>query len=426
MHSNCPLQHIVRLDLFVFSVVPITIALICLYSRYRWSKKPVVIVASLPEIVALLTPPESVDMREALKAHAIPNLPLVRAFGITNTFSTDDPDVHRAFSREARSVLSSAVPNDADWDAFAQVASETVNRYILELHRPSRSDFTTFSRVITFRIVAVILFKVDPSLLRHEDVDYVTRGINELWALSTTTTTFRPGLLDGINVHLKRWIPQYSNPIDFVLPTYETMWRLIATSLAILHKDVVSRQTLADFLDNPLRRHFITYPAQSASVESIMKEILRIYPPTRGIFRAVQEPLLSFLPPPLSQFFTRTIVRAAEIGYLQRDKTIWGPDADVFDPMRHHPKRCTEMQQRSMLGFGFSSLKCVASNWAPHAAAIMVAAILERVGEDVQIVEGPRIGGREGWDGWRVVSVNCQSEWMRSDEKAQECHNPKR
>lgn len=58
-----------------------------------------------------------------------------------------------------------------------------------------------------------------------------------------------------------------------------------------------------------------------------------------------------------------------------------------------------------MLGFEFGSLKCVTSlsSWAPHGAGIMAAASFERVDEEIHIMEGPRIGGREEWDGWRVI-----------------------
>ncbi|KAI0689829.1 cytochrome P450 [Cytidiella melzeri] len=378
-----------------------------LRSQRLRSQKPVAIVTKFADVVAHLSAQES-DIRQILLSRAIPNARLIRAFGVTNTFVTDDPDVHRAFTREARTILASAIPNDADWHSFAQLASAMVERYISESLDQSSSDFTMFVRIVTFRIMAVSLFKVEPELLQHHDVDFVTKGINELWALSMTTSTFPPGLLDGINARLKIWLPQYPNPIDFILPTYETMWRLIATSIALLHKDALTRQTLADFRQNPLRRQFAAYPPQGASVESIIKEVMRLHPPTRGLFRAIQVPTLPLLPPPLSRLFTCTVVRAAEIGYLQRDQSIWGPDADVFEPMRHHPKRCTELQQKSMLGFGFGSLKCVASNWAPHAAGVIVAVILERVNDDIQIVEGPMIGAREGWDGWGVIFRGCQ------------------
>ena len=59
------------------------------------------------------------------------------------------------------------------------------------------------------------------------------------------------------------------------------------------------------------------------------------------------------------------------------------------------------------MGFGVGRLKCVASVWAPQAADVIVAAICDMLEKGLSIEEGQRIGGREGWEGWRVEYSQC-------------------
>jgi hypothetical protein len=55
------------------------------------------------------------------------------------------------------------------------------------------------------------------------------------------------------------------------------------------------------------------------------------------------------------------------------------------------------------MAFGFGRLGCVAKEWAPMAAGLIVAAVLGEVDEEVyEIITGPNMGGRVGWDGWFV------------------------
>ena len=134
-----------------------------------------------------------------------------------------------------------------------------------------------------------------------------------------------------------------------------------------------------------------------------MQEVLRLYPPTRRISRVV--PVSSF--PILSVLFPRLFIRnltiAADIEALQRD-SVWGNSRGEFDPARHQPQRCTEQQSDTLLAFGAGKLTCVAKNWAPQAAAVITAALLNPVGvgKDLVVEAGSAIGGREGWEGWSV------------------------
>jgi hypothetical protein len=48
-------------------------------------------------------------------------------------------------------------------------------------------------------------------------------------------------------------------------------------------------------------------------------------------------------------------------------------------------------------------LKCIARDWVPVAGAIIVAAAFDAIQiADYELVRGPQIGRRTGWDGWSI------------------------
>jgi hypothetical protein len=85
---------------------------------------------------------------------------------------------------------------------------------------------------------------------------------------------------------------------------------------------------------------------------------------------------------------------------------IWGTDGQVFRPERHHQSTIIPEQAEALsLVFGQGPLRCAAAAWSPMAAAIISGAImahLER--ERYKLEPGQCIGGREGWNGWKVRS----------------------
>ena len=97
---------------------------------------------------------------------------------------------------------------------------------------------------------------------------------------------------------------------------------------------------------------------------------------------------------------TKSLVTAEQRGFVQLKNS--GVDADVYDPMRHHPDRRTLAQTQAFMGFGVGRLKCVASVWAPQAASLIVAAVCAALERGFMIREGQVLGGREGWVGWQM------------------------
>ncbi|PSR70876.1 hypothetical protein PHLCEN_2v13238 [Hermanssonia centrifuga] len=390
--------------------------------RYTTPSTETICRTALYDVRELLNPPAS-TLHAQLQSRALPNARLVRAFRITNTFVTPDEDVHKQFVRDARSLIRSTSSDEGLRqlsDLATQVVTDDLTQYSVSPASPIQYD--TFVQVITFKVIMSILFQLDPQSLDTGDVIFVSQGINDLWRLSKTSTTLPSNLLNDINLRLRRWITSTPNPLNFVLPAFETMWRVVAITVALVYKDELMLQAFQAFLDNPSVGQFKACsdadPDGSPSVESVITETLRLHPPTRRISRAVVPAHITsipFLPPVFSHLLSSFLsashprVYIADVSVVQKDPQIWGADAETFDPSRHCTTSTTEEQRHAMFAFGYGKLKCVASSWAPQAAALVVAAILQAVGSGrLEICAGNAIGSREGWEEWSVVVSSAQ------------------
>lgn len=353
--------------------------------------------AKAEDICQLLSPAQSLSHQ--LRARAIPNARLARAFEITNTFVSEDADVHKEFVRQARSLLST-VSRPNGLVCFAEQSALAVDTYLSDATPRLCAEYEPFVQYVTLATILTTLFGV-AELPSSVDVLTVTRGINDLWRLSKTGRVTPAHMLDEINVRLRDWIPQHQNPLDFILPTFETMWRVVAITVAYTYNDTDARDAFAQFLANPTREQFEHFPEGAPSVDAIIAEAMRLHPPTRRIHRASVSTSNSTFS--LHRIFPRSPrFEIADIGALHKDEDVWGADAGDFRPLRHHPESLTEEQKRALMPFGYGRLKCVASSWAPQGAALIVSTVLSRLGEMMEVKAGQTIGGREGWDGWRI------------------------
>ncbi|KAJ6630308.1 hypothetical protein B0H10DRAFT_1984027, partial [Mycena sp. CBHHK59/15] len=194
--------------------------------------------------------------------------------------------------------------------------------------------------------------------LASSDIDIATNLITDIWILSKKPDQIQPHLLEMLNRSLRRILPdqdKYPNPIDFVIPTWETLWRVVAVTLPIAFQDL---------FDNPDKEQFRAPDSGNA---------LRLHPPVKHISRHV--------------FRQKFDTAVADIESAQRSP-LWvpAPDPEIYDPARflRQPSHA-----RDILAFGYGPLKCAAIHWAPMAAAVIVAAILNQVdGRDLYIVSG--------------------------------------
>ncbi|KZT74071.1 hypothetical protein DAEQUDRAFT_661136 [Daedalea quercina L-15889] len=374
---------------------------------------------SLEEIETFLSPPHSIAAQLASRAMA--NSRLKDAFNINSTFVNGNIDVHSIFTKQVlqqlpiddtadimltRHAIQLISPRKLPLCRLADIAKETVALHLNNI--PAVASLDKVVRRITIHVILLGLLRdyVDDSAISTDDLDLVTNGINELWTLSKSST-YRPDLLKEVNERLRCWLPGYGNPLEIIIPAYETLWRVVAIAVSLGHDNRHALPVFGALLKQPTVEQYREFANESFSADAFMQEVLRLYPPTRRISRVVTVSSSSILGKIFPQLFTRKVAIAADVEALQR-ADVWADSRGEFDPARHHPQRCTEQQRKTLLAFGAGKLTCVAKNWAPQAAAVIVAAILDQIGDEKGfIIEAGRVvGGREGWDGWAIRRTN--------------------
>ncbi|KAF7324465.1 hypothetical protein MSAN_02518500 [Mycena sanguinolenta] len=349
---------------------------------------PQAIVHNTHQSIRDLLDPPGLSLDTLLRSRASPNARLVRAFHLSNTFVSPDPTIHANFLRKTGSLLRAAKD---DWAGFNGVAQQAVELALSD----QPTSFDTFVRSAT--LYTTIVGLLDP----HVDM--------------TSPRVERSHIpehhLEMLNERLRRLIPDqdaYPNPLDFVIPTWETLWRVVAVTLAYVHTNAEARRAFLNLTDHPDPKQFrMTLDGTLPSVENYMSESLRLHPPVRHITRHIfrHSLLTTFLPDIIaSRIPPRIETHIADIESAQRS-ALWEFDSsppEAFDAARfmREPKAC------ELLTFGAGRLKCAAMNWAPMAAALIVGAILNRVDGVVYDIErGERVGERTGWDGWTLRKV---------------------
>ena len=410
---------------FITSVIALVIYALFIY--FAGSRRYCITSDAIQE---LLKPSYPVSERTLLCARARSNARLARTFRLANTFVSEDPQLHREFISISKSFLPQSLDQwyhlrDSARCAVKTTLSNAQSFHSLNMHH---INFAEFLRITTFSLVADALLGADASSIRYPDALFVTEAISTLWGLSKTCSTPPAELLDEVNSHLNRWFPHLNHQdrlLDFVIPTYETMWRVVALAIA---RAVDSRDRVAfrAFLETPTSRQFSTFIDDGPSVEAYVNEVLRLHPPTRHISRTIQpsSPLFSaFIPAAILDWahkaFTHTAV--ADIEGLHQNPLIWGDDAWRFDPMRFQDRRLTHEQKTCLLPFGYGALKCIAYNAAPKIAAIVAAAVMELFDEEgsgmgLMLVRGEVMGGREGWDGWAFEGKTAIDHSGKNDD----------
>lgn len=130
-------------------------------------------------------------------------------------------------------------------------------------------------------------------------------------------------------------------------------------------------------------------------MQDIVFESLRLYPPTKRIYRQNCEN---------GELF------AVDVEYLQRSKDIWGIHGNDFKPDRWWIlEREDAAYKEAWMPFGKGSFQCPASKVAPMMIGVLVGCLLDTFGNDKWVLEegdreeilgrGPLDNGREAFEG---------------------------
>ncbi|KAJ3980648.1 hypothetical protein F5890DRAFT_1540360 [Lentinula detonsa] len=381
-------------------------------------------------IMNLLGP--STSVRGLLKSRSLANQRLRHTFNITNTFVQADTQTHNIFVGRMKDLLR-VQSRHGQWGGFLRIARQAVaselNRYTIG--QEFSTAFADLVQIVTLKAIVVSLLDPDRDMesIDAQDLCASATLITELWAMSKQQTsvssaasspsTCTPPDVDRLatlSTHLRRLLPdteRYPNPIDFVVPTWETLWRLVATSLAHVYDNKDYRHNFHELLGDPTPGRFRTTSLDSnLCTEWIINETLRLHPPSRHISRSfplVKEHkglqiLVSLLPKFIRDHLRLdSIIRSeiADIESVHLSTDIWGPDALEFKPRRWERHAGAADSAPTLFAFGYGPLMCIGKSWAPMTAALIVGAILEGIdAERLEIIGTAVIGGRAGWAGW--------------------------
>ncbi|APA05498.1 hypothetical protein SS1G_09931 [Sclerotinia sclerotiorum 1980 UF-70] len=319
-----------------------------------------------------------------LQSRALPNQRLVSVFFISNAFTTTDQVVYSSFLAEAKDLLKTSN------DDFFGLAHDTLRltRDISSVPSTKPIQLNSLIQVVCFRFVLLKFFPsttVVPS--SDSSIPGITELINELWISSKCSCSFdgshvsKQDLLqheiDLLFPHLKNGNDE--NPLNIILPAYETLWRVVLRcflEVSFLKLSDVATQwkkIIHDFLQNISPEQFSERKGR-CSAQDIVFESLRLYPPTKRIYRQNQKD---------------GWIAAIDVEYLQRTEEIWGADGSEF-----RPERWSELEngndktyKEAWMPFGNGSFRCPAKKVAPMMIAMLVGCLVETFGNGQWVLE---------------------------------------
>lgn len=365
-----------------------------------------------------------------LETRAGPNMRLAENFGIENAFTTIDQGYHKEFKTKITKALKTS---DQEWQRLWTSSKEIARNHVARQESKANIPFVSLVQSVVFKVVMLKFFPRDSKIDEDAAIANITRLINTIWMNSKRSrkldsaggllSTWKKILmrylsLDSVTRNLAAlkknlayvlpgsagvWEDPRKNPLNIILPTYETLWRVVfhcAIEVLFRHQDRNSLwkaciTKLGQTLDNNGEFSISADPERRLCMLDIANEALRLYPPTKRIYRWEQQES------PHGTLDEYPELCAADIEAVHRDVQIWGPDALQFDPGRWSRSSADE-QKRMMehfLPFGYGSLSCPArGDFAPKLIGLIVVVLVQELEgrfDCVADLEEDRIDGVE-------------------------------
>ena len=327
---------------------------------------------------------------DRLYARAIPNKRLVEVFGINNAFTTSDREKYNRFRSHAKGKIGGY--NDSKWSNVASVAERTVEQDMSKPLHQGGVYLKSLVQCVTLKMSLFVLFDAEPFDMDHTVVIQVADAINLLWLESKDMERTQQVVQREQNVLSKglerllspKVLADEPAPLELILPAYETLWRVVFHCFAEIvlrpNKDKSGWEpALAFFLRNPTKTQFIHFGDSDldVSVSNLVNEALRLYPPTRRVYRNYK----------LEGKNEFTMV-AADIEACHRSCQAWGEDSMLFVPKRW--KQISTTAPAAFMPFGERPFICPAKpNFGPHMIGVLVAALAAKLpGKSWAVVYG--------------------------------------
>lgn len=308
------------------------------------------------------------------QARALPNRRIAEVFHLENAFTTMEENDYKELRKLAASKIS--ITSDK-WIHIAEYAKMLVKN----TENLGRFQLLPLVQTLSLKISLYILFDKDPLDVDNSHVSSIAYAINELWEESKNEIS--SGHIRSLQGSLQKAIlgifPGQSlaprdTPMNLIIPAYETLWRVVLRlflEVSFRNPDAAPgwRQALHIYLDDQTK--FRSRPnAQSVPPSFLVDEALRLYPPTRRLYR-------TFRLGPNSE--TTTV--SADVEACQRKPDIWGPRSFEFLPQRW--ENISEEARKTFTPFGGKTFTCPAKQeFGPRIIGVLVAALTEYITEE--------------------------------------------
>ena len=205
---------------------------------------------------------------------------------------------------------------------------------------------------------------------------------------------------DNLSKYLKSLLPSYSitdpkeTPMNFIIPGYETLWRVVLQGfieIGFRHPSSTNlwHSILAKYMAQPSATQFSErYPESpgkipSISAEDLAQEALRLYPPTKRVYRTFKYRTCPEL-----------VTVAADIEHIHRNPRLWGPDSMMYVPGRWAPG--PENVSKIFFPFGGKLMQCPAKGrFGGMMIAMLLAVLANEFNTGLWKLEGDEAGETE-------------------------------
>ncbi|CAF1065519.1 unnamed protein product [Rotaria sordida] len=365
---NC--EYYMAITLIIIIIVVVIILRCISYFIWNKNKQLNIIISTGDEAHNIL--------KSSVYSRHKPNEWLIDTLSIVNPFTINNESLLKAFKNKVIKTLA----NWNDEKKYGSLISIIENRikYRLSLLQLDNSKFCLSKLVEQVTLVSFLsailnvnateeLLTELPELIiylwkNHHDKKAQDRLQNlllanknefsqsDIWQQTQTILSNHSNVISKIAIN--DFDEKISNPLNIIIPGWETMWRVVFYSLL----ELLRQPKLLSELRSQLNNHSKSY-RNCLLLEWILKETLRVYPPTKNIYRTNLE---------TGQHVCISVVQ------IHRDENVWGFDALNFNPYRFK-KKLTAEQEKSYLPF---SISCPARfSFAYAFAGVIVAEILK-------------------------------------------------
>ncbi|KAJ9319432.1 hypothetical protein DTO271D3_201 [Paecilomyces variotii] len=255
-------------------------------------------------ITAKVGPDGRANQLSQYQSRAISSSGIASGFGVSNPFTTTDEAQARKFVNKARRSMKTA-----KLEELSEMARKDIQSFLA--NDPENGvSLASLVQIVTLSMALRVFIKdgIASTNLDQSRLLIISNFINKIWIDSKfpeRRIVYREyhELHDALRAICPRLDPldPRENPLNWLLPSFESLWR-IALRTFIEVKFSTGRirpewgRALTKFARNPTKEQLEElFQSQSAhqaqteiSVQEIVNEALRLYPPTRHIYRTFQ------------------------------------------------------------------------------------------------------------------------------------------